>query len=398
MSQPPVVPGTVLLHVGPQKTGSTALQSAMEARAPEMREHGVHYAGRAFEAGWAVLGKGAPIGAPAPGPHAWDDLAEEIRSTHLPRVCLSNEDLGRADDAAVDRIAGSLGPDRIQLVYVARRLDRLLPSQWQQRVKARMRLSWPDYLRMVFDETSTDWERRLLWSPQDVAAVVARWRRRLEPGQVTVVVADEHDHRAVPRWFETALGLPEGLLTPPRQAGANRSLSYPEVELLRRVNEVFAGQDLPGTAYRRIVQGGLAKRLVNAPRPPDAPPIPGFPGWAVDLVADRCDAQADALEALAASGVHVVGDPGTLRVRGRLVADDDPPVVASVSMDLLGEAVAGLLTGAMDLQRREVRTARAQARAVEPARASAPDALGGRELARELGHRVLRRLRRSARG
>lgn len=381
MTDRPIPPGSILLHVGPQKTGSTAIQSALQARQDDLRAEGVLYPGRPFEPGWVVMGEGAPVGAVAPQPGAWDAFAEAIRSTTLPRVCVSNEDLARADDAAVGRIAADLGAERIHLVYVARRLDRLLPSQWQQRVKARMRLSWHEYLRKVLDPHDTSWESRLVWSPQDVAAVVGRWLRHVPAHRITVVTADDGDRRVLPRFFETALALPDGLLTPPRHSGANRSLSYPEVELLRHVNGVFVDREFDRVAYRRIVQRALVPRLVGAAPPPDAPAIPGLPSWALDAVADRCDAQADALVAL---GVNVVGDPQTLRVRGRLVPDDDPPLVESVSMDLFVEATDALLTGSIGAQ--------------EPRSPGVSlDDVRGPDLARAVARRLARRARASVR-
>jgi hypothetical protein len=378
--------GGVLLHIGPQKTGSTAIQHAMHGRRADLAAHGVLYPGpnfRLLEAGWATLGAGAPVGRPAPRMSAWHRIVGLVERNELPRACLSTEDWARADDAAVDRIAGDLGPDRLHVLYVARRLDRLLPSHWQERVKARMTLSWHEFLALMLDERSSDWERWMMWAPQDVGAVVGRWARWVDPARITVVVADEHDRDLIPRTFEQLLALPAGFLDPPREARANRSFTYPEVEALRRVNAVFKELDLGPRAYWRIVQAGIAKRLGNSPRPPGQPPIPGLPGWALEQVAARCDAQADALRE---SGATVVGDPDALRIRDVVEPDDEPPAVDAIALDVFAEFVAGALTGAVDLQQREVADALREHRSV--------DETGGRDLARELLRRVRRRIRR----
>ena len=131
--------GSLLLHIGPPKTGSTAIQMALHSSRTALAEHGVLYPGtrmRARSAAAAVLGSGMPVGRDKPKIERWHGLVAEIRQTDLPRICLSHESFSRADDAAVGRILDGLGAERTHVVYVARRLDKVLPSHWQERVKA----------------------------------------------------------------------------------------------------------------------------------------------------------------------------------------------------------------------------------------------------------------------
>lgn len=389
MTDPTLLPeGSLLLHIGPQKTGSTAIQTAMHYSRSALAEHGVLYPGTLpypHEAGWSVMGFGSPVGQPDPRPETWTDLAAELTSTTLPRACLSNEDLARADDAAVQRILDGVGAERTHLFFVARRLDRLLPSYWQQRLKARMTLSYDDFLHYLLDEQRDEWEYRLAWDPHDVAAIIARWGRHLPADRITVLVADEQDRSQLPSTFATMLGAPVELFEP-HQDFSNLSMTYTEAEVVRRLNRLYAEQEWTPQQYWRLIQTGAIKTLPNT-RLPGEPAITGLPSWAYDRVAERARAQADAITA---SGCRVIGDPSTLLLTGNVEPAELPPPVEAISLDLLADTVRGVVEGAERLYRGEIKKAR---RARRQARARSVDELSARELARILGARAVRRLR-----
>jgi hypothetical protein len=371
--------GSVLLHIGPQKTGSTAIQHALHHARPELTEHGVHYVGTRpveKEAGWVALGLGAAIGRRPPRPETWQRVVDELATVQARRTCLSNEDFGRADTAAVDRILGATGAARTHLVYVARRLDKVLPSHWQQQVKARLTAPYDDFLRDVLTPGSQSWASRLVMAPQDVGVVLSRWGRRLRPEQMTVVVADEGDQNSLLRTFESLLGLPSGLLHPP--AGpANRSMGFEETAVVREVNRVAIDEKWTPAEYRHLVQLGVVPRLKE--RQARGPRLAGVPAWAFERVAELADAQVDAI---AASGAAVVGDPESLRLRGRVEPVDVPEEITDIDLDLLADAVSGLRAGSLRMRPRhpvDVQGIR--------------DELGGRQLLQLLARRTAARVR-----
>ncbi|MBW8752018.1 MAG: hypothetical protein JF565_11415 [Propionibacteriales bacterium] len=372
--------GSVLLHIGPAKTGSTAIQHTMFQAREKLAEQGVHYVGtkpHEKEAGAVALGVRGPIGRRPARPEAWQRLVDEIAGATLPRLCLSNEDFGRADDEALLRILDATGAERTHLVYVARRLDKVLPSSWQQQVKARVTASYPDFLREVLDPTATSWTARLVMEPQDVGLVLARWGKHLPQERITVVVADEGDRTALPRAFESLLGLPAGLLEP---AGgpANRSMGYAETEAVRRLNRLALDEGWSPRDYRQIVQRAVVRTLKE--RDSQGPRVGGIPPEAFDRVAELADAQ---VEAIASSGVHVVGDPERLRVRGQVEPVPLPPDVDSVSLDLLADIVSGVRAGSAHLRRRSRPEVDVHAQR---------DNLGGRQLLQLIARRAALRL------
>ena len=375
----PLPEGSVLLHIGPQKTGSTAIQMAMHLQRDDLARHGVHYAGAKHaprEAGWAVLGKGSAVGRPAARAVAWERLVAEIAEAPLPRVCVSNEDFALADDAAAGRIVEGTGPDRTHLVFVARRVDKLLPSHWQERVKARLTLSYEDFLAQSLAPGAADWETQLLWGPQDVAATVQRWGRYVDLDRITVIVADERDRTVLPRAFEALLDLPTGLLVPPEER-SNSSLSYPATEALRRINQLGYDEGWTPTEYWRLVQAGILLRLKERPDT-DQPRLRGIPARFFDAVAERGDRQ---IEDLRAAGVRVIGDPERLRIAGRVEPVEPPAPVETVPLDLLADVVGGAREGAGKLRGDERRAATRESRRVA-------DEQSSRELVGLLGRRL----------
>lgn len=377
---PSVLPdGSVLLHIGPPKTGSTAIQRALHGSRAELAEHGVLYPGtrmRAQSAAAAVLGIGASVGREEPKIERWHALVDEIRRSELPRTCLSQEPFARADDAAVSRILDGLGAERTHVLYVARRLDKLVPSHWQERVKAWTELSFDDFLHRVLEEPDGPQGRRL-WAPQDVGTVVARWAAQVGPDHVTILVSDEQDHELIPRTFESLLGLPAGMLVPPPDR-SNTSLSFLEAEAIRALNRRAREDGWTQREYWKVVQRGVVPALAHRDRSADTR-IRGLPDWALVQVAERAERQIAAIEQ---SGVRVVGDPERLRIRGKVEAVPVPAPVESIGLDLLADVVRGVRVGHDHL--REQPRGRVDVTAQR-------DSLGARQLAQLLARRVANR-------
>jgi hypothetical protein len=386
VSRPAALPdGSLLVHIGPQKTGSTAIQLAMHHTRDELAAHGVHYVGTGplvREAAWFALGLRGGVGRRPPRAQAWQTVLDEIEQSPQPRLCLSSEAFARADDAAAGRVVADLGAGRTHVVFVARRLDRLLPSHWQERVKARSTTSYPDFLRQALEPAGDrpDWHYEMLWGPQDVGRVVGRWARHLDLDRVTVVVSDEDDREVVPRAFETLLGLPADLLVPPATP-ANRSLDYAGAEAVRRLNLLARTERWTPAQYRTIVQLGVVPALKGRASG-DPRRLAGLPDWALAAVAERAEAQ---IEAIRSSGARVIGDPGWLRIRDRVEPVDLPPEVDEISLDGLAEVVRGAVAGSTRLYA----TARRAGRAAE---AAAPLQIGGRQLLQLLARRTAARM------
>ena len=349
----PLADGTHLLHIGPQKTGSTALQFSLHHQRRHLREHGVVYPGPGVRGRYALgagLGYSTPRGARTPTQKAWERMLAEVNDPSARVVCVSHEAFGRATDDQITETVAALGGDRPHVLAVARRYDRLLPSQWQQRVKARVTLSYDEWLRVVLGTPAPhDGAWRNVWVPHDTVHLASRWAEAVGADNLTVLVADEGDRTRLPRVVERMLGVPGGLLAPGDEV-VNRSLTYGEVELLRAVNAHFEEHGYDDETYHRLVNRGLIRALVKSEPHRADPPIPPLPAWAWAPLVERSRERVDGLEQL---DVRVVGDSRSL-----LLPDEPQPgavddsggsattTPTQVPLAIVERALAGLIDGA----------------------------------------------------
>jgi hypothetical protein len=404
--------GTRLLHIGPQKTGTTAIQVALNRSREELRRHGVVFPGKSTRprlAVWSLLG--TPDGRPQPRIAHWEGLVREVEQAGDLRVCISTEDWARTDLDGAKQVVSGLGGERAHVVATARRLDKLLPSQWQQRVKMRRTtLTYEQWLEVVLGDKTDDPVWQNVWVPHDIKTLVDRWTAAAgSRDRFTLLVADESDRGFLPRSFEQMLGLPEGLLNLAETEVLNQSRGIGRIEVIRHLSIAFDRNDWPEDVSRP--EGPLRVRLTDELKTaapwPDELSVPTLPAWAAERVAELSAERAELVKSL---DIRVIGDPDNLRMPPSLVdaAPDDQPIM--VSSELAARAVEVTIHAALErgheliakrdreIQRLRKRVARLRSRqggaASTNGQARGIDEVSARELAAVLGQRGVQRLRR----
>jgi hypothetical protein len=259
--------GTRLLHIGPPKTGSSALQVAMHQLRSELAAHGVHYAGetrQAYEPAIAVTEKSGQPGRPTPSIAAWEALVAEVRAVDdSMRTVISSEYFAAATPAQIARIARDLDPERVHVVRMLRRYDRQLPSYWQQIVSSGIHETpYGPWLDEILSR-----ERMGFWRRQSYGAATQRWVEHFGADRVTAVVVDETDHDWLLRVMERLVGLPVGLLTASADAD-NRSLGYGEAEMLRLVCAHVRDNGWRRKILPRYLRWGVVPAIRHLPKDP----------------------------------------------------------------------------------------------------------------------------------
>ncbi len=256
----PIEPGELLLHVGLHKTGTTALQVALADARSDLAAHDVRYPGsgtfqhRAILAGADRKYGWQNNGAREVPKKYWNDLVQQARFDG--RTIVSSEFLDDVDPDTARRMIDELGgPQRVRVVVTLRSIGAILPSAWQQRLKAGNTSAYNQFLKMVFAEQQTPKAQRF-WYRHDQVAQVQRWADLVGVDRTYAVVIPDGDRRAIFTAFEALLGLPDGLLAGRTIAIQNRSMTAQEAEFVRRLNKEVAG-DLTWDEYTRTVRRGL---------------------------------------------------------------------------------------------------------------------------------------------
>ena len=338
--------GTRLLHIGPHKTGSTAVQGAFHLARERLAAQGVVYPGRGKQPLWpilAVTGQPALRGEPSPEMAYWDRLDHDIRAAGKQRVVLSSEFFAEADDETARRVVEDLGVPDVHVVVTLRSLIRILPSQWQQYLQNGYQFPYLEWLDGILSEpprTPTPG----FWRRHRHDALVARWAKVIGAQNLTAVVVDESDPVMLLRTFESMLGLPGGFLVPDKGT-ANRSLTVAEAELVRWLNAEFTRRKWPDRNYARFMRYGAVEQMKIARHPTPEEPRIATPAWAITRAAEISAVMAGNISAL---GVNIVGDISAL---GRISADPpataDPRAAGSVvpleaaALAVLGAFMAG---------------------------------------------------------
>jgi hypothetical protein len=347
--------GEVLLHIGPHKTGSTALQHSLHDNRDRLHTQGVHVAGPRTQPMTAAMYAATGVllsTQTSESASKWDRLLEEVRQSGADRTVISSEFFCEADAAHATRILEQLGPERTQVVVTLRPLVRILASQWQQFVQNRIVTSYPDWLEAVLTDFATT-ETPSFWRRHRHDLLVRRWAECAGPERVTVVVVDERDPDALLRTFDDLLGVEPRTLEP-GDLGTNRSLRYAEVELVRRFNEVWRERGWSESDYTRLVRFGAVRHL-QARRPEDDEARILTPAWAV---ARAQEVSASVVTAVEESGVEVVGDLHSLTdgLPAAAVGENEP--VEDVALEVAARFAVGL----------SLRFAQLTARALRPDR------------------------------
>ncbi|MFI0450838.1 hypothetical protein [Actinomadura sp. 6N118] len=357
-------PQTVFLHIGAPKSGTTFVQGVLWRNAELLAEHGVVMPGGSFGAHVAATrdlrGLRPEPDDPAPDwDGAWDGLVDKIKESAGRVAVISNEVLAATNADQVKRAVDSLAPAEVHVIYSARDLGSLLPSEWQEYVKHRFHFAFEKWLSEVVDGPRDEAAGEWFWRVHDIPEVLGRWAAVVPPDRIHVLTMPRPGSPPTLLWerFASLIGVdPE--LVDLSEARTNSSLSWTETELLRRLNQAI-DEDAPMWLYHQLVTDVLALKVL---------PGRGAPGR-VPLPADRREWAARKSESLVTAvrdgGYDVVGDLDELLAAPvpatePAAAPGDPELLDAATHTILGllDRISMLRTEIGDLhkERSEQRT------------------------------------------
>jgi len=344
----------VFLHVGTTKSGTTFLQRVLWGHRTQLLESGLLLPGTGgpdhYAAALDVREEPYRLADPDLVPGAWGRLVDQIRDWSGDAL-VSHELWAPATAEQATRATSLLGDAEVHVVVTARDLARQVPSEWQEHLKHRSTVSFPEFVAQVRSEPRGPFSPNgyYFWDEQDLPSLASRWSHT----SVHLVTVPRGAGPDV-LWsrFTGVLGIDASGFDL-EAARTNTGLGAEQAELLRRLNNALGDRlPLPGP-YTQMVKTLLANNVLNT-RPGSSFALTGEDhAYAVD----KARAMVAELEGLC----DVVGD------LGELIPADEPPADAlgdaAVSADaVLGESVEALVEVLERLATERTRNRRLRAR------------------------------------
>lgn len=328
----------VLLHIGPPKTGTTALQTAWSAAREDLAGQGILYPvrGRSTQHGraaGALLGRRMAGRTDVEPRETWDRLRRRV-ARREDRAIVSSELFADLTGDHIEEAISGLGGSEVHVLITLRPLESLLASVWQQDIKGGRPQDYDEWLEQRLSQPRSG----PFWLRQTHDELVARWVDVVGPDRVAVMAVDASQPERLLRDAEALTGARSGTLHP--QLG-NRSLSAQEAELLTVFHDRLAGR-LSRERYQQWIRLGAFKALVeNRSVGPGESKIATPPA----ALAKARELHRPAVERILDSGVHFVGDASALLPEHDLapVVDLRDPRPQMVPVEAAVEFALGLL-------------------------------------------------------
>jgi len=340
----------VYFHIGAPKTGTTFLQRILFQNRLALCNAGVLYPGDTFgahvQAAFDLREAGFRGHHDPTVPGAWNGFVEEARAWGGP-VIFSQELFSPATPNQVDRAIADLSFADVHLIYTARELTRQIPAAWQEDVKNRFAIGFPDFVAALRDpERDSSGLGRMFWRMQDANEVLSRWSRNIPSDRVHVVTVPQTGGDPDLLWqrFAGVVGVDPDAYDI-RDAFQNTSLGAAEATVIQRVNRALA-DEVGWPLYSEMIKHYLAQDVFVRR---GASSRIQLPADEVEWFVQRGTALVGGLRA---SGYHVVGSLDDLLPPTDVAAHEafvEPR--AEEQLEVAVEAIAALLLRVSRLRR-----------------------------------------------
>jgi hypothetical protein len=290
---------SLLLHVGPHKTGTTSLQKALlrtfgsdrpqKTWYPKPAEFGPGHAAIA----WGVLGrKGYSEPRPALG-----ELITEAKRAGAGKLIVSSEEFAASYRLGAAPLIDQTADVDLHIVITLSPIGRRALSLWQERVKHRFQLP--------LDQAGDV----LLNGPGLAANFTQFFVENFPNARLSVLVTNQAAPLDLFAFFTKATGIALNAPDAQGELVANRSLGLIEAEVMRGLNLGFAASNSSDDAYREARK--LLRNLFSGREWREGVPmVPlSLPDDWIAPLAGKCAETVRSLRELAAAGkIEIVGE------------------------------------------------------------------------------------------
>jgi hypothetical protein len=265
----------LVVHAGFFKTGTTALQTSFAHHREELLSHNILYpklgATGQHRAAWALSGRHwgwENQGGQVTRRSVWENTIKEL-NTYPDTALLSSEFLAELLPEHIESMKRDIKADEITIVFTIRPLVKMLSSQYQQSLKYGMRLDYLGWLDRVLNDKTDAVQNQTFWRRHHHPEVIKRWVKVFGAENIVVIVGDETEPEFIFKSFnDEVLSLSKRILTQIPETGLNRSLTWPEIQLLIEINKQY-DREKGWDEYTTMVRNGIFRNLANTPANPE---------------------------------------------------------------------------------------------------------------------------------
>jgi hypothetical protein len=267
-------PGTLYLHIGLHKTGTTYLQNLLKANRAILRTQGIYFPGGQGEtqqafAVWDLQGRrprgvdDTRIGG------SWDALASAVHACGAATALISEEHLSVSTVKQAKRAVASFPDSDVRVVITARDLARVAVSAWQEEVKNDQTWTWEQFAASIRNPGETARSpARGFWLRQDLPRICGLWELAVPADSITIVTVPPAGAppTVLLERFASVIGFDPSALTE-QPAWSNETVGVAATEVIRRVNERLGhrlNQRQHDKVIKRIVVRCLGSRREGA--------------------------------------------------------------------------------------------------------------------------------------
>lgn len=276
----------LVVHAGFFKTGTTALQTSFAHHREALSSKNILYprlgATGQHRAAWALSGRywgWENQGGQTTPRSVWEKTIEKL-NTYPDTALLSSEFLAELLPEHIESMKSDIKASEVTIVFTLRPLVKMLASQYQQSLKYGMRLDYVGWLDRVLNDKTDAIQNQTFWRRHHHPAVIERWVNVFGAKNVVVIVGDETEPDFVFISFnDEVLNLDDRVLTQIPEVGLNRSLTWPEIQLLLEINKQY-DRDKGWDEYTTMIRNGIFRNLSNTHANPDDEKLL-TPRWAI---------------------------------------------------------------------------------------------------------------------
>lgn len=276
----------LVIHAGFFKTGTTALQTSFAHHREQLAEHNILYprlgATGQHRAAWALSGRHwgwENQGGQITPRSVWETTIKELNA-YQETALLSSEFLAELLPEHIQSMKHDIEANEVTIVFTLRPLVKMLASQYQQSLKYGMRLDYLGWLDRVLNDKTDSIQNQTFWRRHHHPNVIERWVNIFGADNVVVIVGDETQPDFIFSAFNNnVLKLKEQILTQIPETGLNRSLTWPEIQLLYEINKQY-DREKGWDDYTTMIRNGIFRNLSNTQANPDDERLL-TPSWAI---------------------------------------------------------------------------------------------------------------------